>query len=77
MKTTTLFALYLLTAGPALAHTASLPQAHADARVWPVLIGCGLIALAAVVYAKSKFWIFRPSERWKLGYDGNLATPDR
>ncbi|MBJ3762489.1 hypothetical protein ILP92_07005 [Maribius pontilimi] len=54
MKTTTLFALSLLTAGPALAHTASLPHAHADAHAWPVLTACGLIAMAAVVYAKSK-----------------------
>ena len=54
MKTTTLTALSLLTAVPALAHTAGgVPHAHADSSVWPVLIACGLIALAAVIYAKS------------------------
>ena len=52
MKTPTLFLLSLMTAGPALAHTASLPHAHADASAWPVLIACALIALAAFVYSK-------------------------
>ncbi|WP_213547881.1 hypothetical protein [Vannielia litorea] len=54
MKTTTLAALSLLTAGPALAHEVSLPHAHADSGLWPVLLGGAMIALAAILYVKSR-----------------------
>ena len=50
MKATTFFALTVLSASPALAHSADLPHAHADASVWPVLIACVGIAIAAFIY---------------------------
>ena len=50
MKTTALLALVLLTAGPALAHTAAIPHAHGETTVWPVLVACGTIALAAISF---------------------------
>lgn len=54
MKATTIAALTLLSASPALAHTAAVPHAHPDASVWPVLIACAVIVLAAVVYIRDR-----------------------
>ena len=54
MKTTTIIALSLLAAGPALAHPAGLPHAHAEASLWPLLIGCVAIAGAALLYVRQK-----------------------
>lgn len=53
MKTTTLAVLSLLSANPALSHTAATSHAHADASVWPVLSACVGIAIAAIVYARA------------------------